>query len=249
MQFLHVQDLRSQSEHMQSSHPPEFDNKAEKPTLRQRIRCLPIVGPSLAWLYGIVRFNAVRREIAQDLAEIRDLQQAHHMQVSQRLDRFDALNVEHRLRELDALNLGALNIAARLNALDNLDLATRLDRLESLDIANRLARVEQMLGSIVAANNERDNRIAVLLQEFRRNKAPAAAPATVPATSGASPVAVAASTFDMDSFYLEFEGRFRGTREDIQGRLKAYLPYVSHLVGDKNARIADVGCGRGEWLE
>jgi len=54
----------------------------------------------------------------------------------------------------------------------------------------------------------------------------------------------------MDSFYISFEDRFRGTREDIKNRLAIYIP----LVKDARAATAfapalDLGCGRGEWLE
>ena len=52
------------------------------------------------------------------------------------------------------------------------------------------------------------------------------------------------------SFYHAFEASFRGSREEIGERLKAYLPFVLPLVRTGEAvRAFDVGCGRGEWLE
>lgn len=68
----------------------------------------------------------------------------------------------------------------------------------------------------------------------------------------APPAAVAAA--DLDRFYVDFEDRFRGSREDIKGRLRVYLPRLAHLAGRDAATDAaplaiDVGCGRGEWLE
>jgi O-antigen chain-terminating methyltransferase len=51
-------------------------------------------------------------------------------------------------------------------------------------------------------------------------------------------------------FYRAFEDRFRGSREDILGRLTAYEPFVSALDHPSLSRDAlDLGCGRGEWLE
>ncbi len=205
-----------QSTPQPEQHPSTF-------SLRQRIRALPVIGPTLAWLYGIVRLNAIRRHIAFDIAELRELQQSHLLQLSERLERIDALD-----------------IGGRLNALDDMQLAQRLAQLEGADSANRLARIEQLLGAVQAANIERDNRIAALAQELRRNPRP------VPVAASGMPAAVADSGFDMDSFYVEFEGKFRGTREDIQNRLKVYLPHVAALSG---ARVVDIGCGRGEWLE
>ncbi|CAO1661509.1 glycosyltransferase [Salinicola sp. NYA28a] len=51
-------------------------------------------------------------------------------------------------------------------------------------------------------------------------------------------------------FYSRFEERFRGDREDIKQRLKAYLPVLEPLHAVyPNGEALDLGCGRGEWLE
>jgi SAM-dependent methyltransferase len=52
----------------------------------------------------------------------------------------------------------------------------------------------------------------------------------------------------LDEHYGEFETAFRGSRESVQERQKAYLEDVLGLKGLK-APILDLGCGRGEWLE
>ena len=53
-----------------------------------------------------------------------------------------------------------------------------------------------------------------------------------------------------ENFYRAFEDRHRGTRELISQRLKVYLPFITPLLeGDGSRRAADLGCGRGEWLE
>jgi O-antigen chain-terminating methyltransferase len=54
-----------------------------------------------------------------------------------------------------------------------------------------------------------------------------------------------------DSFYHAFERNFRGSRDEISGRLRsAYAPFL-HAVQrfDTGKRVLDLGCGRGEWLE
>jgi O-antigen chain-terminating methyltransferase len=54
----------------------------------------------------------------------------------------------------------------------------------------------------------------------------------------------------LDAFYVAFEDRFRGSREDICNRLKVYLPLIEEAkVGTQDSPILDVGCGRGEWLK
>jgi SAM-dependent methyltransferase len=54
----------------------------------------------------------------------------------------------------------------------------------------------------------------------------------------------------LDAFYLSFENRFRGPREEIKRRMSFYLPAVEKSRAGKRGRpIIDLGCGRGEWLE
>ncbi|MEM1432350.1 MAG: methyltransferase domain-containing protein, partial [Pseudomonadota bacterium] len=54
-----------------------------------------------------------------------------------------------------------------------------------------------------------------------------------------------------DGFYHDFEAAFRGSREEIRIRLKAYAPYLQPLRAASGVPRAalDLGCGRGEWLE
>ena len=53
-----------------------------------------------------------------------------------------------------------------------------------------------------------------------------------------------------DAFYVAFEDKFRGSREEILARLKVYLPRIADAkIGSQDAPILDIGCGRGEWLE
>lgn len=51
-------------------------------------------------------------------------------------------------------------------------------------------------------------------------------------------------------FYRAFEDRYRGSRELIKQRLRAYEPFFAPLrtLQDPPAAL-DLGCGRGEWLE
>lgn len=53
------------------------------------------------------------------------------------------------------------------------------------------------------------------------------------------------------SFYEEFERNFRGSREEIRGRLeRAYAPLLAVLAERfTKPSVLDLGCGRGEWLE
>ncbi|MFA7666746.1 MAG: methyltransferase domain-containing protein [Burkholderiaceae bacterium] len=51
-------------------------------------------------------------------------------------------------------------------------------------------------------------------------------------------------------FYRAFEDCYRGSRELIAGRLAVYRPFIQALkAAFPQASGADLGCGRGEWLE
>ena len=53
----------------------------------------------------------------------------------------------------------------------------------------------------------------------------------------------------LDEFYVAFENKFRGTENEIERRLKIYLPYFNKLRIDfKKTPVLDIGCGRGEML-
>jgi SAM-dependent methyltransferase len=54
----------------------------------------------------------------------------------------------------------------------------------------------------------------------------------------------------LDAFYVSFEDRFRGPREEIKKRVEIYVPVIRKAhAGRREAPVLDVGCGRGEWLE
>lgn len=53
----------------------------------------------------------------------------------------------------------------------------------------------------------------------------------------------------LESFYIAFENKFRGSRADIKQRQAYYLPYIQAIISNENDEVLDVGCGRGEWLE
>ena len=59
-----------------------------------------------------------------------------------------------------------------------------------------------------------------------------------------------AGSHALDAFFASFDDHFRGDREDVKKRLRAYLPVIrEHGAGSPQAPILDVACGRGEWLE
>jgi SAM-dependent methyltransferase len=86
--------------------------------------------------------------------------------------------------------------------------------------------------------------VQMLKREFASG-VPRTEPATVtPDNRGRPPAAAQAQAGPPDDFkYLAFEDRFRGADEDIEARLRSYLPLFTNA-----SSVLDVGCGRGEFL-
>ena len=54
---------------------------------------------------------------------------------------------------------------------------------------------------------------------------------------------------NLSDFYLEFENKFRGSREEIHKRLEAYDCLLTKISSSSTViKVLDIGCGRGEWL-
>ena len=51
---------------------------------------------------------------------------------------------------------------------------------------------------------------------------------------------------EWDKLYAAFEDQFRGSPEEVEDRLKYYLPFLNELNPD--SKILDLGSGRGDWL-
>ncbi|MCJ7602512.1 MAG: DUF4214 domain-containing protein [Desulfobulbaceae bacterium] len=52
-----------------------------------------------------------------------------------------------------------------------------------------------------------------------------------------------------ESAYMLFEEQFRGPVQEVRKRLLRYLPHVKSVVEALAAPVADLGSGRGEWLQ
>ncbi len=116
---------------------------------------------------------------------------------------------------------------------------------------DRLSQLEQTVQQLDQAQSDRlhllrsdvshqKHRIDQFSQLIALNNAP---------SSGATTSAQAAQLQQFDGFYSTFEDQFRGSRAAILERLKRYLPLIAETNLAPQAKIIDLGCGRGEWLE
>lgn len=143
--------------------------------------------------------------------------QLHRSSVSTKLE-----GLEGQLRELE----GAMNDAAvpRITTSEE-----RLKNAEAklLQLNDRLANMSQMLSHA----REQINSLSSELQNGNR----AVEPGRID------------EVHEWDNLYAAFENQFRGSAEEVEERLRFYLPFLSGLTPD--SKILDLGSGRGDWLK
>lgn len=142
-----------------------------------------------------------------------------------------------RLRELaGALVRYHQRVQPLVDARDRMSSALTTTRselvLEAFD--RRLESLGRRITGLLALRD----RLEAVSEEVRAVRGVLAADAPPPA------VAAAAERAARDSAYGAFENRYRGTREEIRGRLAGYVDLFADL-----APVVDLGCGRGEFLE
>jgi len=166
-------------------------------------------------------------------------------------DGLDALYAAGIREQVETLREERKHIAAMLEEerrcsieLEN-RLRDRADHFEQLydervskdeDLALRLHKAEERLHVLKLEVLDRSRRLSQLLEEVRRKPA-----GELPRGAFEEEV-----RHDLDSLYLSFEDEFRGTREELLGRLREYLPVLQQAAA---IPVLDIGCGRGEWLE
>ncbi|TQR43696.1 methyltransferase domain-containing protein [Paenibacillus popilliae] len=120
---------------------------------------------------------------------------------------------------------------------DLIDIREKIALQPHPDIHNKLRELQVNL-----LNQER--RLLILIEEVRKN--------VLKNQNSVETLNTLDNVSDgfIDSLYVSFEDKFRGTREDIKNRQKVYLPIIDETnCSNQDAPILDVGCGRGEWLE
>lgn len=124
-------------------------------------------------------------------------------------------------------------------------------RLQTLE--NNTETNEQNIFNVDAELNALKDTVAYIsnrVAELEKNPAVSTSTDKTRSTEhSSSSIELFADDHRLDSFYVAFEDKFRGTEEEITDKLKIYLPLLKSLTIDlKKYPIIDIGCGRGEML-
>jgi predicted TPR repeat methyltransferase len=111
------------------------------------------------------------------------------------------------------------------------------------DQRNMSARAITAAEEVQTRLRDQERRVSLILGDLRR----------LAAERGAVSIEVRAEEAQaglLDSLYVAFEDRFRGSRADIKQRQRVYLDVLRDAgAGTPDRPIADLGAGRGEFLE
>lgn len=150
------------------------------------------------------------------------------------------LSAETRTREHLAECLAA-ETAAREQLASHL--AEERGAREALSVAmvEKSRPVDIAIQQLRAEISHQHARISILLEDVRKKTAVSGEPQPVKLSDEDSHA--------LDGLYMALEDRFRGSRAEIEERLRFYLPLLAkHQIGTRRMPVLDIGCGRGEWL-
>jgi SAM-dependent methyltransferase len=204
-------------------------------------------------------------QIAAEIAKLSDRIESSRAECEARLRRLPEIVEHHWLEQWQRAGAGASPVAlaqlaeAAMRQARDVAAALAASKQESTQRSDRLASELGELTAVLRAGDFRHSELhermgqmervvdelrrAIDAQENHRRTQNGAADAS------ASSAAKAAQA-GLDAFYVDFENRFRGSREEVTEKQRHYLPYLHRaLAMGGPGPVLDLGCGRGEWLE
>jgi 2-polyprenyl-3-methyl-5-hydroxy-6-metoxy-1,4-benzoquinol methylase len=234
---------------------------------KQRAGRIPLVGPLLRWLYGILKaptrirdlltlIRLAEMEAGRDRAEMRalglDLEGAMAT-LRAELTQMTRVADEQRSRA-DRLQFLTEEVAGNQAGLDTAlagvkDLVDGLqeDSAASAQVARTL---ESALARLTGQMEATETDVTTLTEGLARAREALGEVDRERAHAADRQAAVAGRQAQVTSLYERLEARFRGSRDLVQERQRIYLPTLEEVDPALAALpVVDLGCGRGEWLE
>ncbi len=223
--------------------------------IKKQIKSTPILGFAIRWTNSLLRLNNTKHRLHIleqkfltlniELSKLNTQHQKLNTQHQTLRTDFNTLNNSHKILRTDfnALNNSHKILRTDFNNLNNSHKILRTDfnilnekHKKQEQFAYDLVR-KQIVNQTIYFHEKIDN--------FLENN---------PTPNTYNPTPNTNKLF-LDEYYLEFENKFRGSRESILKRYKEYLKFIPNILNHETlnlnpeTRTLDIGCGRAEWVE
>lgn len=199
-----------------------------KQTLKRGLSNLPVIGKLFATLLALTTAHPFRRYINARFNHFYRQAKEHHIQL-------DAHHIQ-----LDAHHIRLDDIQKQIHLLTD-------------DQRNQRQQITKLHDELTCKSQQMTDQQKTLAQLRLRIHALetlyTAAPSTQAPATEFTPTQTVSSQVE-DTFYVAFEEHFRGDTNTITSRLQYYVPllHANKTLNASGLPTADIGCGRGEWL-
>lgn len=203
------------------------------PATIRALERIPVLGYLLQLMIAFVRLPLMIRSERQFQAYV----------VAQQLEIADYVNDRRHIEEIELQQRA--DHANMINQVQALEAAVKENAMPMvLGVQEKLERAESLLLHV-------EDRVSTLTQTVSRTRQQVSALASdvraVQRYPAAEPNQTTGELREWDNLYAAFEEHFRGSPEDVEQRLRYYLPFLQELNAD--SKILDLGSGRGDWLK
>lgn len=201
-----------------------------------------LVASTAALATGVEQLEAAQQsELASLRAEVAALRQELTLRLEQGLLP-QVVSLELQVNEaLDGQAHEVKRVSESLQGALEEQRAVHEQRDASLgEVTSGLARRLDALEDHAGHDRTELHRVRASLSQLARRAGGAPMDDAAPGAAGLSAIE--------EQVYVDFELRFRGSRDEVMARQRDALPFVVDLAGSSYP-VVDLGCGRGEWLE
>jgi O-antigen chain-terminating methyltransferase len=202
------------------------------PATIRTVERIPFIGYVFQLLLAFVRLPLM----------IRSQRQFQGYLVAQQLAIADYVNDLHRANEeMKVENTNQITerttLINQVHAVEVTLKETVLPRILTDDAEAQLVQLDDRLSQLSQIVSRTRQQISALASDIR----------TLERNAAAEKIQTNDELREWDNFYAAFEDQFRGSAEEVEERLKYYLPFLQELNAD--SKILDLGSGRGDWLK
>jgi len=188
--------------------------------MKDFLKKIPLLGWFLRFLYNILRINNLKHTVYMQQTQLQN--QQIQLQDQQRQLQDQQRQLQDQQMTTDSIKASLSHIQDEFNSLNQ-----NIDSIVVKEIFHNMLGVHQRVDQFIF-----DSKILIN--------------SDTPEASAKLESINEKSKLFFDDYYLAFENKFRGSRENILQRYREYLKYIDI---DNVSKALDIGCGRGEWVQ